>query len=67
MGKHRGKWLVPGVLAVGLAVAGGTVSAGGAGAASSAPGVIGHAINIGSISTDVGPTGRQLRWARLRA
>jgi branched-chain amino acid transport system substrate-binding protein len=55
MGKHRGTWLVPGVLAVGLAVAGGTVSAGSAGAASSAPGVSATQINIGSISTTSGP------------
>ena len=55
MGKHRGTWLVPGVLAVGLAVAGGTVSAGSAGAASSAPGVSATQINIGAISTTSGP------------
>jgi ABC-type branched-subunit amino acid transport system substrate-binding protein len=55
MGKHWGKWSVPGVLAIGLALAAGTVGTGTAGAANSAPGVSSTQINIGAISTLSGP------------
>jgi branched-chain amino acid transport system substrate-binding protein len=56
MGKHRGSWVAPAVLAVGMAgVAVGPLSSGSAGAASSAPGVSATQINIGSISSTSGP------------
>jgi branched-chain amino acid transport system substrate-binding protein len=54
MGKHRGKWLVPGVLAIGLALAASTVATGEAGAATSAPGVSATQIDIGAISSKTG-------------
>ena len=63
MGKRRGTWLVPGVLAIGLAVAGGTVAAGDAGAASSGSGGIGHADQHRRHLLEVGPAGRHLRGA----
>jgi len=55
MGKHRGKWMVSGTLAVGMAIAGFAASTSTAGAASSAPGVSATQINVGSISTTSGP------------
>ena len=55
MRKHRGKWLVPGALAIGLALAAGTVATGEVGAATSAPGVSATQISIGAISSKSGP------------
>ena len=55
MGKHRGKWLVPELLAIGLALAAGTVTTGEVGAAASAPGVSATQISIGVISSKSGP------------
>ena len=56
MGKHKGESLVPGALAIGLAVAAGTLTTGfAAGAAASAPGVSAAQINIGAISSKSGP------------
>ncbi len=54
MGKHRGTWLVPGALAIGLALSG-TVAIGEAGAATTAPGVSATQISIGAISSKSGP------------
>ncbi len=56
MGKHKGEWLVPGALAIGLAMAAGTLTTGtAAGAAESVPGVSAAQINIGAISSKSGP------------
>ena len=56
MGKRRGLWVLPGVLAAGIAVAAGTLVSGTAGAASSgAPGCPPRQINIGAISSKSGP------------
>ncbi len=58
MGKRRGTRMVAGVLALGMALAGGTTivaGTGGAGAATSAPGVSATQINVGAISSLSGP------------
>jgi ABC-type branched-subunit amino acid transport system substrate-binding protein len=55
MGKHWGKLIVSGALAVGLVTAGGTAATGTAGAATPAPGVSATQINVGAISSLSGP------------
>jgi ABC-type branched-subunit amino acid transport system substrate-binding protein len=55
MGKRRGMWVVPGALAIGIAMAAGTVATGRAGAATPVPGVSATQISIGAISSKTGP------------